>query len=158
MTALLDPALGPVSSEASAAITGICADALHAALGPGLARAALADQDLMTRIAPWARDLARGLQYHDRYGPGDPPTMELITRLTPGPLPPDLAARFAETVDLTIALTLSRVTDQVLGSGSGARNPAGDDLIAPWLRPLQLGYRTGLVLELLRLAGRDLSP
>ena len=57
MNELLDPALGPVGEQASAAITGICADAIHAVLRPDLARAALTDPALLTRIAPWARDL-----------------------------------------------------------------------------------------------------
>ena len=50
--------------------------------------------------------------------------------------------------------TLGRVTDQVLGAGSGARHPITNDLAAPWLPTLQLGYRLGLVLEILRLSGR----
>jgi hypothetical protein len=149
---LLDPALGPVGEPASAAITGICADALHAVLGSDLARAALTDPALLTRIAPWARDLARGLQYHDRFGPGDPPTTGLMTRFSGRPLAGDQASRFAETVDLAVVLTLGRVTDQVLGPGSSARNPAANHLAAPWLPALQLGYRIGLVLELLRLS------
>jgi hypothetical protein len=153
MNTLLDPALGPTDEQASAAITGICGDALHAVLGPSLARAALADPALLTRIAPWARDLARGLQYRDRFGAGDPPTPDLVTWLAGRPLPEDQARRFAETVDLAAALTLGRVTDQVLGPGSGARHPAANDLAAPWLPALQLGYRIGLVLELLRLSG-----
>jgi len=152
VNSLLDPALGPVSGQASAAITGICGDALHAVLGPGLAQAALADPGLLTRIAPWARDLARGLQYRDRHGPPDPSTAELVTRLAGRPLPEDRAHRFAETVDLAAVLTLSRVTDQILGPGSGARDPAANDLTAPWLPALQLGYRIGLILELLRLS------
>lgn len=152
MSTLLDPALGPVSDQASAAITGICSDALHVALGPELARAALADPAFLTRIAPWVRDLARGLQYRDRHGPGEPPTDELVTRFAGRPLSVRQRLRFAETVDLAAALTLGRVTDQVLGPGSGGRNPAVNDLAAPWLPTLQLGYRIGLVLEILRLS------
>lgn len=152
MNTLLDPALGPADEQAAAAITGICVDALHAVLGPALAATALADPERLTRVAPWARDLARGLQYRNLYGAGEPPTAVLITRLTRRPLPEGQARRFAETVDLAVVLTLGRVTDQVLGPGSGARDPAGDDLSAPWLPALQLGYRIGLVLELLRLS------
>jgi hypothetical protein len=147
---LLDPALGPADEQATAAIIGICGDALHAVLGSELAPAILTDPELLTRIAPWARDLARGLQYRDRYGPGEPPTAGLITRLAGRPLPARQVRRFAETVDLAVVLTLGRVTDQVLGPGSGARNPAANELAAPWLPALHLGYRIGLVLEILR--------
>jgi hypothetical protein len=149
---LLDPALGPADKQVSAAIIGICGDALHAVLGPGLAPAALTDSALLTRIAPWARDLARGLQYRDRFGAGDPPTLQLVTRFAGRQLPADQAHRFAETIDLAVVLTLGRVTDQVLGRGSGTRNPVASELAMPWLPTLQLGYRIGLVLELLRLS------
>jgi hypothetical protein len=149
---LLDPTLGPTSEQASAAITGICGDALHAVLGARLAQEAIADPALRARIAPWARDLARGLQYRDRFGAGDPPTTTLITQLARRPVAEDQLHRFAEATDITIALTLGRVTDQVLGRGSGARNPAANELAAPWLAALQLGYRISLVLELLRLS------
>jgi hypothetical protein len=149
---LLDPALGPADEQVSAAITGICGDALHAVLGPGLAAAALTDSSLLTRIAPWARDLARGLQYRDRFGAGDPPTLQLVTRFAGSQLNAGQARRFAETIDLAVVLTLGRVTDQVQGRGSGTRNPADSELAMPWLPALQLGYRIGLVLELLRLS------
>lgn len=152
MNTLLDPALGIPEPQASAAITGICGDALHAVLGPGLAEAALSDLELLNRIAPWARDLARGLQYRDSYGPGEPPTAVLVARFAARPVRAGQALRFAETVDLAVVLTLGRVTDQVLGAGSGARNPDVNDLAAPWLAALQLGYRVGLVLEILRLS------
>lgn len=114
---LLDPALGPAGQQAPAAITGICGGALHAVLGPGLAQATLAGPDLLTRIAPWARDLARGLQYRDRYGAVDPATADLISRLADRPVPGSQVSRLAEAVDLAVVLTLSRVTDQVPGPG-----------------------------------------
>jgi hypothetical protein len=149
---LLDPALGPVGEEASAAITGICGDALRTVLGPGIATAALADQVLLTQVAPWVRDLARGLQYRDHYGAGEPPTAQLVRRFARRAISAGEALRFAETVDLAIVLTLGRVTDQVLGPGASARDPAVNELAAPWLPALQLGYRIGLTLELLRLS------
>lgn len=152
MTMLLDPALGPVSDQVRDAITGICGDALHAVLGPGLAQAVMAETELLSRIAPWAGDLARGLQYGDRYGAGDPSTSLLVIRLARRPLPSGLVTRLAKTVDLTVSLTLGRVTDQVLGPRSSLRDPVADQLIAPWLPALKLGYRIGLVLEILRLS------
>jgi hypothetical protein len=155
---LLDPALtrllGPVSQQTSDAITGICGDALHAVLGDTLASALLADPALLTRAAPWLLDLARGLQYQDRAGPGDPPTSELLTLLTCTPPSNDQARQFAETVDLAVVLTLGHLTDQVLGPCSGTRHPIANQIAAPWLAALKLGYRIGLVLELLRLTSR----
>jgi hypothetical protein len=74
-----------------------------------------------------------------------------VTRFAGRQLSADQAHRFAETIDLAVVLTLGRVTDQVVGRGSGARNPAASELAMPWLATLQLGYRIGLVLELLRL-------
>jgi hypothetical protein len=149
---LLDPVLiellGPVDEETAAAITGICDDALHAVLGP------VPIQDapvLLTRAAPWVRDLARGLQFQARTGAGDPPTDGLVALLASRPLSDPQVRQFAETVDLSVVLTLSHLTDQVLGPGSGARNPVANDTAAPWLAALKLGYRVGLVLELLRL-------
>lgn len=156
MSTLLDPALGPTGEQAAAAIAGICGDALRAVLGPGLAREAVADPALLARIAPWARDLARGLQYRDRYGPGEPATAELLARLAGRPVCDGQARSFAETVDLAVVLTAGRVTDQVLGPGSGARHPVANELAAPWLPALQLGYRIGLALEILRLS--DAGP
>ncbi len=152
---LLDPVLtsllGPVDDEASAAINGICDEALHAVLGHARAQATRADPALMTRIAPWARDLARGLQFQAQTGAGDPPTEGLLALLSSQPLTGPQVRQFAETVDLSVMLTLSHLTDQVLGPGSAARNPAANDSAAPWLAALKLGYRVGLVLELLRL-------
>jgi hypothetical protein len=154
-SSLLDPVLtgllGPVNQQISGAITGICGDALHAVLGETLARALLADPVLLSRAAPWALDLARGLQYQDRAGPGDPPTAELLTRLTRTPPGQERALWLAETVDLAVVLTLGHLTDQVLGPGSGARHPVANQIAAPWLSALKLGYRIGLVLELLRM-------
>lgn len=60
--------------------------------------------------------------------------------------------RFTKTVGLAVAFTLSRVTEHVLGPGASSRNPAANQAAAPWLDGLKLGYRIGLVLELLRLS------
>ena len=149
---LLDPVLiellGPVDVETTAAITGICDDALHAVLGPAHTQDT---PNLMTRLAPWVRDLARGLQFQALTGAGDPTTDGLLTLLARPPLTEPQVRQFADTVDLSVVLTLSHLTDQVLGPGSAARNPVANDTAAPWLAALKLGYRVGLVLELLRL-------
>ena len=143
--------LGPVDQQTSDAIIGICDDAIRAVLGPWLSAAVRADDRVLPRIAPWALDLARGLQFQNSNGPGDPPTTGLLTLLASRPLDQHEARRFADTVDLAVVLTLGRVTDQVLGPGASARDPAVNELAAPWLAALKLGYRIGLVLELLRL-------
>lgn len=156
---LLDPVLtrllGPVDEHTAQAIAGICDDALTAVLGPPLASAARSDPALMTRVAPWVPDLARGLQFQDSGGAGDTPTTSLLTRLASRPLPGPQLRSFAETVDLAVVLTLGRLTGQVLGQGAIARDPAANELDAPWLPALKLGYRVGLALELLRLAQDD---
>ncbi len=152
---LLDPVLtellGPVDEETTAAITGVCDDALQAVLGHARAQATQADLALMTRIAPWVWDLARGLQFQARTGAGDPPTDGLLGLLASRPLTEPQVQQFAASVDVSVMLTLSHLTDQILGLGSAARNPAANDCAAPWLAALKLGYRVGLVLELLRL-------
>lgn len=153
---ILDPALtrllGPVDEYTARAITGICDDALAAVLGAPLAGAVQADPALMTRVAPWVPDLARGLQFQDSGAAGDTPTTALLARLASPPLPGPRLHSFAETVDLAVVLTLGRLTEQVLGPGAAARDPAANELRAPWLPALKLGYRVGLVLELLRLS------
>lgn len=117
---VLDPALtglfGPVDAETAAAIGGICRDALHMVLGADLAAAVVADPALLPRIAPWVRDLARGLQYQDRRGPAEPRTPELLGLLAEGRLSAAKRQVFAESVDLAVTLNLGRVTEQVLGS------------------------------------------
>jgi hypothetical protein len=124
-------------------------------LGPPLASAALADAELLTRVAPWVPDLARGLQFQDCGGASDTPTTGLLARLAGRPLPGPRLRSFTETVDLAVVLTLGRLTEQVLGPGAGARDPSANEAGAPWLAALTLGYRVGLVLELLRLAEGD---
>lgn len=152
---VLDPALadllGPTGAEAAAAIGGICRDALETVLGPERAREVVADPALLPRIAPWVRDLARGLQYQDRHGPEEPRTTELLALLSGGALSRARLEVFAESVDLSVMLTLGRVAEQVLGSGATGRDPLVNDVTAPWLAGLKLGYRIGLAMELLRL-------
>ena len=147
----LTAALGPVDDLTGDAIAGICNDALHAVLGPAVAGALLADRRLLPLAAPWARDLARGLQYQSRHDGPEPRTVSLLARLGgPGITAAD-AVRLAETVDLAAVLALGRVLEQVLGPGAGARDPRANEAAAPWLGGLKLGSRIHLVQELLRL-------
>jgi hypothetical protein len=148
----LTAVLGPIDRQTSAAITGICDDAIASVLGSALAETLRADPRLLPLVAPWVMDLARGLQFQSHNGPGEPPTTELLSRLASHPLSGDQVRQYAETIDLVTVLTLGRVIDHVLGPGAGARNPGANEAVAPWLAGLKLGYRIGLVLELLRLS------
>jgi hypothetical protein len=153
---LLDTALNEVLGLADApardAIAAICNDALAAVLGPAAAGLVRADHGLLARVAPWVWDLARGLQYQNRHGAAQPATTGLLAQLRGRPLPGGQARQFAETIDLAVVLTLDRVTDQVLGPGACARDPAENEAAAPWLAGLRLGYRIHLARELLRLS------
>lgn len=158
-TGLLDrtltAVLGPVDVATAAAIAGICDDAITTVLGPSLADAVRADPHRLLLVAPWVMDLARGLQFQSQNGAGEPATTELLTCLANQPLTPDQVQRFAETIDLAVALTLGRVTEHVLGPGASGRNPTANETAAPWLTGLKLGYRIDLVLELLRLSSSE---
>jgi hypothetical protein len=148
----LTTVLGPVDTDTAGAISGICEDAISSVLGPVVAGAIGADPRLLTLTAPWVKDLARGLQFQSRYGSREPATAELVTCLAARPLDEGRARRFTEIIDVTTALTLNRVTEHVLGPGASARHPTMNTADAPWLAGLKLGYRIGLVLELLRLS------
>lgn len=148
----LSQALGSPDDPARDAITAICNDALGAVLGPAAVELLRTDHRLLALVAPWVWDLARGLQYQNRYGPAQPATADLLTRLRGQPLPPAQARQFAETIDLAVVITLGRVVDQVLGPGACGHDPGGNETAAPWLAGLKLGYRIQLAQELLRLA------
>ncbi len=150
--AALTAALGPVDALTAETITGICDDAIGSVLGPALAGMVRDDRRLLSLVAPWVSDLACGLRFQSRNGPRQPPTTELLARLSARPLTGHEVRRFAETVDLAAALTVGRLLEQVLGPGACHRDPAVTEAAAPWLAGLQLGYRIHLVLELLRLS------
>ena len=147
----LDVALGPADGFTNDAIVGICNDALAKVLGPGLVDVLRADHHLLSLVAPWVWDLARGLQFQSRKGADPPRTAELVTCLSGRQLAEAQLRRFAETIDLATVLTLDRVIEQVLGPGACTRDPAENEAAAPWLAGLKLGYRIHLALELLRL-------
>lgn len=147
----LTAALGPIDIATRDAIAGICNDALDTVLGPAVAGALRADRRLLPLAAPWARDLARGLQYQSRHGGPEPDTASLLTCLGGPRITTSDAARLAGTIDLAMALILGRVMEQVLGPGAAARDPEANEAAAPWLTGLKLGSRIHLVQELLRL-------
>jgi hypothetical protein len=79
------------------------------------------------------------------------PTAELLSVLASELQDPQQVQRFAETVDLSFALTFDRLLEAVLGPGACSRPPEENEAALPWLTPLKLGYRIHLALELLRL-------
>lgn len=144
-------ALGPVDAATGEAIAGICNDALRDVLSPAIISALLTDHRLLPIAAPWVLDLARGLQFRGRELIPEPATADLITRLGgPGISAVD-TRRLAEAADLAAVLTLGRVLEQVLGLGAAARDPRANEIAAPWLPGLKLGFRIHLVQEVLRL-------
>ncbi len=153
--ALVDEALakavGPVDSFVGDAIVGICNEAAEQVLGPAIVEALGNDRDRLALVAPWLWDLARGLHFQGRYGRPDMPTAELLSVLASDMRDPQQVQRFAETVDLSLALTLDRLLEAVLGPGACFRPPAENEASLPWLTPLKLGYRIHLALEVLRL-------
>jgi hypothetical protein len=152
---LLDPALTAALGEPDAAtgdaIAGICDDALEDVLGTAVTAMVRADRRLLPLVAPWVRDLARGLHYQSRHGSPEPPTAALIARLGRGRVTAADASRLAETIDLAMVLVLGRVLEQVLGPGAAARDPRISEAAAPWATALKLGHRIYLTQELLRL-------
>jgi hypothetical protein len=82
-----------------------------------MSRAGLPPQVNIWQIGPYIltapQYLARGLQCQDRHGPGEPRTADLLAWLAGGALSRARARvrEFAETVDMTVMLTLSRVTE-----------------------------------------------
>lgn len=153
--ALLDEALtatlGPVDSSVGEAIVGICNDAVEQVLGPALAETLRSDPSRVALVVPWVWDLARGLQFQSLHNQSEWRTVELLAILDPRPQDREQLKRFAESIDVTTALTLDRLLDPVLGPGACTRPPEANDAAAPWLEPLRLGYRIHLALELLRL-------
>ena len=153
LDAALSEVLGPADAPACDAIVAICNDALAGVLGAAAVELLRSEHSLLPAVAPWVWDLARGLQYQERHGPAQPATTELLARLCGRPLPAGQARQFADTIDLAAVITLGRVTEQVLGPGACARDPAANLAAAPWLAGLTLGYRIHLARELLRLSG-----
>jgi hypothetical protein len=147
----LTEAIGPVDRFVGDAIVGICNEAVEHVLGPAIIEALGNDLDRLALVAPWVWDLARGLHFQGRAGRPEMPTAELLSLLVPGVHDPQQIQRYAETIDLTTALTLDRLLEAVLGPGACSRPPRANEAALPWLTPLKLGYRVHIALEFLRL-------
>jgi len=152
---LLDPALlealGPLEPDIVDAIVGICNDALAATVGPDIVDLLDKEPGLVSLVAPWTADLARGLVVLHKRGPAEHNSADLLGFLSQNRLSGQDRTRYAETIDLAATLTLDRVLEHVLGSGACARSPRDNEKAVPWLRALTYGHRIHLSLELLRL-------
>lgn len=156
---LLDPVLvailGHVEADIEDAVVGICTEALITTVGPAVLAALDADRRLVSRVAPWVFDLARGLLVLQWCGPGELPSSGLLDVLSRRHLNEHERILFAETVDLAAALTSDRVLEHVLGPDAGARDCRINALETPWLPALTYGHRVHIALELLRLLPAD---
>ena len=150
----LTDAIGPVDRFVADAIVSICNEAVEQVLGPAVIEALRNDHNRLALAAPWVWDLARGLHFQGRNGRANLPTAELLSVLGPQ-LQHSQLHRFAEAIDISIALTLDRLLESVLGPGTCSRNPEENEAAVPWLNPLKLGYRIHLVLELIRLTPHE---
>ncbi len=150
----LTKAIGPVDRFVGDAIVGICNEAVEHVLGSAVIEALGHDRDRLALVAPWVWDLARGLHFQGRDGRPEMPTAELLSLLAPRLHDPQQIQRFAETIDLTTALTLDRLLDAVLGPGACARPPEENEAALPWLTPLKLGYRIHITPALIGLTSQ----
>lgn len=147
--------IGEPDEAARSRISAQLEDALRSRLGDLLGDGPF-DVETIDRVAPWARDLARGLHWQAMYGRAD--TFEprtVVTDLAEGSIDPALAAAGASTVATAWALTWDRVVDQIHGHQAHKRHSTQALLqLAPWQDSVLIGYGIHLVMEWLRLDPR----
>lgn len=120
------------------------------------------DVELIDRVAPWARDLARGL--HWRAMQGQPRTQNIdvrsiMNRLAGTSIDEHLQDEAVTNIALTWVLTHDRTIDQIHGYQAHKRAPAHVlEQRAPWQADVILGYSIHLILEWLRLDPRMAPP
>jgi hypothetical protein len=121
-----------------------------------------AEVELIDRVAPWARDLARGL--HWRALNGQPRTSNIDVRsimnlLARSPIDENLKDEAVANLAFTWALTYDRLIDQIHGHQAHKHTPAHVlEERAPWQVDVILGYSIHLILEWLRLDPRTAHP
>ena len=117
-----------------------------------------ADVELIDRVAPWARDLARGL--HWRALQGQPRThnidvRSIMNQLAGTAIDKRLQDEAVTNIAFTWVLTHDRTIDQIHGHQAHKRTPAHVlEQRAPWQVDVILGYSIHLILEWLRLDPR----
>lgn len=157
----LSLALGEPEAAARAELDDELTGALRWTLGDVLGRIP-ADAEVIDRVAPWARDLARGL--HWRAVQGRPRAQgfdmrSIMTRLARQPVPEPLMDEAVANIAFAWALTHDRVIDQIHGYQAHKRYPLHVlEQRAPWQADVLLGYSIHLILEWLRLDPRTAPP
>jgi hypothetical protein len=153
----LSLALGEPDAPTRAAIDREVDEALRSTIGEVTAWVP-ADAELIDRIAPWARDLVRGLhwracQHVDRTSNID--VRSIMYRLADRPIDRALADEAVANIAFAWALTHDRVIDQLHGHQAHKRFAAHVlEQRAPWQVDVLLGYSIHLILEWLRLDPR----
>ena len=153
----LSLALGEPDAPTRAAIDDEVAEALRWTIGEILERGPT-DIELIDRIAPWARDLVRGLHWRACHGlerTQDLDMRSIMARLARRPIDEALKDEAVANIAVAWALTHDRVIDQIHGHQAHKRQPAHVlERRAPWQVDVLLGYSIHLILEWLRLDPR----
>ena len=153
----LSMSLGEPDETARAEISAAVAGALRSSLGDLLGEGRIGIE-VIDRVAPWARDLVRGMHWRAQNRQTDARGFEMrsvIDRLAADPLDQALGDEGVATVATAWALTHDRVVDQIHGHQAHKRYAA--DVLgqrAPWQEDVFLGYSIHLILEWLRLDPR----
>lgn len=163
--ALVDSRLSLVLGEPDAAtraeLDEEMAEALRWTLGDVLGRIP-ADIEVIDRIAPWARDLARGLHWRALQGRPRAQNFDMrsiMTQLARRPMAEPLLDEAVANIAFAWALTHDRVIDQIHGHQAHKRYAAQVlEQRAPWQADVLLGYSIHLILEWLRLDPRTAPP
>ena len=115
------------------------------------------DAAYLDRHAPWARGLARGLQWLALGYPPDVSTGRLVDILAARcHVDPERRAVFSHDLDVAYTLTYQRHIDTVVAHRASATVAAHRlRTTRPWLDTTLLGWRIHLTVELLRLTRLD---
>ena len=149
--------LGEPDETERARISDQLSGALRSILGDILGDDPI-DVDTIDRVAPWARDLARGLHWEALHRDSRDDTFDpsaMLDELAEVPLDPVLRDEGAATVSTAWALTHDRIVDQLHGHQAHKRYSSQSlQQRAPWQDSVSLGYGIHLMFEWLRLDPR----
>lgn len=143
--------IGEPDTAARARISDQINEALRSTLGDLLGDGPF-DVETVDRIAPWARDLARGLHWEAVHGQSDNPDSEaIVNELADHTLTPALRHDCAANVSTIWAVTSDRLLDQIHGYQASKRYPSHTlQQRTPWQDAALLGYGLHVALEWLR--------